>query len=202
MRMEEYAYVLDFLPTGKPMSRSFEPIAQVLGEKYFTLLEVIIKKDKKVSIGQKIGIGRENREFVEKIKRRIQFNELTSTSKSTLNKVLEEIVESRESEFVNFFNKCGPMTLRLHQLELLPGIGRKHMEEILREREKRPFESFDDIKNRISLIPDPVKTLIDRIMLELEGRDKYYLFVRPPIFSGEQGRKSQYGNRRYHRNVG
>jgi len=196
MRMEEYAYVLDFLPTGKPMDRSFEPLAQVLGERYFTLLEVIIKKDKKVKIEQRIGIGKDNREVVEKIKRRILYSELTSTAKSTLSKVLHEIIKNREEEFVQFFNRCGPITLRQHQLELLPGIGKKHMEEILEEREKQAFKSFDDIKSRISLIPHPINILTERIMLELEGKDKYYLFVRPPAYITKQYGRSHYGKYR------
>ncbi len=195
--MEEYGYVLDFLPTGKPMDRSFEPLAQVIGEQYFTLLEVIIKRDHEVMIEQRIGIGKDNREEVEKIKRRILYSELTTTAKSTLPKVLEKIVDKREQDFVKFFNVCGPITLRQHQLELLPGIGKKHMEDILEERERKPFTSFDDIKSRVPLLPNPKHIIIERIMLELEGKDKYYLFVRPPAYiTAEHERMRRLGRRR------
>ena len=49
---------------------------------------------------------------------------------------------------------------------------------ILDEREKRPFESFKDIKERVKLLPDPEKAIMKRILLELEGNEKHYLFVR------------------------
>ena len=65
----------------------------------------------------------------------------------------------------------------MHQLELLPGIGSKHLWEILEERKKKPFESFEDIKKRVSLIPDPEKMITKRIIEELEDKDKYRLFV-------------------------
>ncbi|MHA1628104.1 MAG: DUF655 domain-containing protein, partial [Candidatus Baldrarchaeia archaeon] len=71
-----------------------------------------------------------------------------------------------------------PITMRMHQLELLPGIGKKIMWEILEERKKKPFESFKDLTSRIKM-PDPVKAIVKRILIELEGEDKYYLFVRP-----------------------
>lgn len=69
--------------------------------------------------------------------------------------------------------------MRVHQLELLPGIGKKHMVELLDQRRDKPFESFNDIKTRVSLIPDPEKTVIRRILLELEGNENHYLFIKP-----------------------
>ena len=67
--------------------------------------------------------------------------------------------------------------MRRHQIELLPGIGKKHMNEILEEREKAPFTSFKDIKERVKLIPDPEKAVIKRILQELQGEEKYSLFT-------------------------
>jgi len=62
-------------------------------------------------------------------------------------------------------------------LEILPGIGKKHMWDIINVRKEKPFESFEDIKNRIKLIPDPKHAIIKRILEELENKDKYHLFV-------------------------
>ena len=48
---------------------------------------------------------------------------------------------------IEFFNKAAPLTTRMHQLELLPGLGKKHMWEIIEERKDKPFESsFPDFK--------------------------------------------------------
>lgn len=51
------------------------------------------------------------------------------------------------------------------------------MWDIINERKVKLFESFEDIKNRVKLIPDPKQAIIKRILEELEGKDKYRLFV-------------------------
>lgn len=181
MKMEEHARVLDYLPQGRITDRYREPIAHVLGETYFTLLEIIVKKDANLTIGKRIFVGKEGRNEVERIKKRINYENLTATAKSQLESVIKEIVLSKEKEFISFFNKCGSVSIRQHQLELLPGIGKKHMEEIKKERDTKSFESFDDIKKRVSLMPDPVHVLVMRILSEIKGTTKYYLFAKPPI---------------------
>lgn len=186
--MEESARVVDFLPDGRAADREREPVAQLVGERYFTLLEVSIKRGASCVLGQKLCIGRENRNEVEKIKRRIDFNDLTATARSELPLVAKTIISDREAEFVSMFNKAGPVSIRLHQLELLPGIGKKHLQEILNAREAKPFESFKDMQGRVPLLPDPANLIFTRVEEELHGDSKYYLFVRPPAKPHEYGR--------------
>jgi putative nucleotide binding protein len=174
---DEYAIVLDFLPRGKPTDRKAEPIAQIIGENFLSLLEVVIKDGYTVKPGDRLYIGEGKREEVKYIKGRIRFDELTSFAKSELENVLKMLVEKNEKRFVDFFNKAGPITTRLHSLELLPGIGKRHMWAIIDERKKKEFESFDDIKQRIEMLPDPKKMVIKRIIDELEDKDRYKLFV-------------------------
>ena len=48
-KYEEYAYVLDYLPHGRPgaprSSHSATGVIQLIGEDYFTLLEATPKRD-------------------------------------------------------------------------------------------------------------------------------------------------------------
>lgn len=180
MEMEEFARVIDFLPDGRAADREREPVAQLVGEKYFTLLEVSIKRGIPVTLGQRLYIGKDAREQVEKIKRRIDFNDLTATARNELPLVGRNIIADREAEFVTMFNKAGPISIRLHQLELLPGIGKKHLKEILEARETTPFTSFKDMQARVPLLPDPINLIQTRIAEEITGTTKNFLFVRPP----------------------
>jgi len=91
--------------------------------------------------------------------------------------VVEKIVTAREKDFVEWFNKAPPLTTRMHSLELIPGIGKKIMWEILSERKRKPFESFQDIAERIHLMPDPKKAIVKKILSEIQEQDKYYLFA-------------------------
>ena len=187
MEMEEHARVIDFLPEGRSSEREREPTAQLLGEKYFTLLEVAVKKGVNCSLGQKLYIGKDERPEVEKIKKRIEFNDLTATARNEMPLVAKQIIHDREADFVAFFNKAGPISIRLHQLELLPGIGKKHLKEILDTRDTKQFESFKDIQQRVTLLPEPANLIFTRISEELHGDSKYYLFVRPPARHFEEG---------------
>ena len=174
---DEYVIVLDFLPHGRPSDRRPEPLAQVIGEKFFNLLEVILKEGVTVKPGDRLYIGEGKRERVKYIRGRISYNELTSFAKTELENVLEKLVEENEQRFVEFFNRAGPVTTRLHSLELLPGIGKKHLWDIITQRKRKPFESFEDIKKRIAMLPDPKKMILKRIIIELKGEDRRRLFV-------------------------
>lgn len=178
--MEEWGIVLDYLPRGKSTSTSPEPLVQILGYNHFTILEAVVRRGVEVAVGEKVYVGKGERNKIDHIKGRISYYELTGAGKAELDNAVERIVKEREADFVNFFNKCGAVTIRLHQLELLPGIGKKHMGDILREREKRPFTSFADIKERVALLPDPTKLVRDRILTELRGESRYYILTRPP----------------------
>ena len=91
-------------------------------------------------------------------------------------------MKEKEEHFVNFFNTAQPISTRLHQLELLPGIGKKHMWDIIKERKKGKFMNFDDLKKRVKLLPDPMGAIIKRVMEELEDENvRYRLFVAGPV---------------------
>ena len=66
----------------------------------------------------------------------------------------------------------------MHQLELLPGFGKKHMMAILEERKNKSFKNFGDIKKRIPNLPDPKKAIEKRLLRELENIERHNLFVK------------------------
>ena len=178
---DENVIVLDFLSRGHSTGRQ-EPIAQVIGVKYFSLLELVVKRDVSLKSGDTVYIGDAKRDHIDHIKRRIIIKDLTSFARSELPFIVEKLVKENEVRFVNFFNNARPVSTRLHQLELLPGVGKKHMWDIINERKKGEFKNFEDIKKRIKLMPDPMSTVIKRIMEELESDSiRYRLFVAGPV---------------------
>ena len=187
-KYEEFAYVLDNLPQGyandpRPTFQR-EPVTQAVGETHFTLLELVPRKGVSFSLHERIYIGKGSRKKIDHVQRRILYDDLTPTAKSELPFVIEKIVMLREKKFVNFFNNARPITTRMHQLKLIPGIGRKTMWLILEERKKESFKSFENINNRVRM-PEPKKAIVNRILSELKGQDKYRLFTRPPTTSQE-----------------
>jgi putative nucleotide binding protein len=177
IKKDEWAIVLDYLPHGYYGMRISQPVAQVVGEEYFSLLEVIVREGIHLKVGSRVYIGDGKREEVKFIKRRIDFKDLTAAAKEEVADVVEKIVNASPKKFLEFFNRAGPITTRLHQLELLPGIGKKHLWAIIAAKKEKEFESFGDLKKRVSMLPDPEKMIIKRILEELEDKDKYRIFV-------------------------
>ncbi len=176
---EERAIVLDYLEHGYPFEQSMlkSPIVQALGIDHLSLLELIPKKGTQLQPYQEVYIGEGKREEIHHIKGKIPLSKLTATAHNELPHALDRVISQNEQKFIEFFNKAQPLTMRMHQLELLPGLGKKHMWEIVDARKAKPFESFDDIKARVKLLPDPKTIVVKRIMLEMEGKDKYKVFT-------------------------
>ncbi len=178
---EEIAIVLDFLPNGYPFDKTpmhrKTAIVQAMGTNRFTLLELVPRKGEFLQPLAEVYIGDGKREIIHHINGRIPFNKLTHTAQQELTPIIKEIIKKNDKKFVDFFNKAQPLSIRMHSLELLPGIGKKHVKELLIQREEKLFENFLDIKTRVKLMPDIETVLLKRILLEIEGLEKHKIFL-------------------------
>ena len=181
---EETAIVLDFLPNGYPFdntpSYKKNAIVQALGKNRLILLELVPKRGITLQPNQEVYIGEGKRDQIHHITGKLPIDKLTGTANAILKDVIKNTVESKPQRFIDFFNNAQPLTTRMHRLELLPGVGKKHMWEIIDARDEKPFENFKDIKKRVKLMPDPEKAIIKRIISELSGNEKHRLFVDLP----------------------
>lgn len=187
-KREEYSVVLDFLPNGKAGEATKESIAQVLGDTYFTLLEVVVKPKVNLNAGDRVYVGRGERDQIDHIRGRVLFNDLTTSAQSEAKEQIRKLVLSREADFVGFLNRAGALNIRTHSLELLPSIGKRHLDSIIRARETKPFESFADVHERVSSLGKIEDVFSSRIIKELHGESKYYLFAKPPASDEERER--------------
>ncbi len=183
-KYEDRGIVLDFLPQGHPSDprpiHLKEPIAQILGDTFFTLLEVVPVTGVTFTPHERVFIGKGEREKVERIKRRVGYEELTAAAKAELPPAVESLIGEAPERFIEFFNRAAPLTTRFHQLELIPGIGKKLMWAIIEERKKGPFADFGDLEKRVRGLTHTKALVAKRIEAELQGADKYKAFVRPP----------------------
>ncbi len=177
-KYEEFAYVLDFVPHGKSfIIREREgPLVQAVGEERLTLLEILVSSNADFLAGEKIAIGKENRTKIVSVLGKLNYDELSAEARNELQPVLEKMIVDDERRYVAYFNELQPLTPRLHALELLPGIGKTFMKQIVSERERKPFESFADLERRVG-VRDPSKLLAKRIVEELSGGSRITIFV-------------------------
>lgn len=178
-KYEEYAYVLDFNNRGKSITvRGREGIIiTALGEERLTLLEVLGTPNSTFEVGEKIFIGKEGRTKVLSVLGKLEYGKISSSAQSELPGVVRKIVTDNEKRFVEYLNNAQPLTPRIHALELIPGIGKTYMKVILEEREKKKFESYEDLEQRVGL-KEPIKHLEKRILEEITGETRMNLFVK------------------------
>jgi len=175
------AVVLDLMPNGRPNDErpayQKSPVAYALGEAEFGLYELTLEDDSDVGIGDAVAVDPPG-EAVTSV-REVDLNGLTSAARSELEYAVNDIIDRNERRFVDFYNDAQAITTRLHALNLLPGIGKKLRNNLLDERKRGPFESFEDIEDRVSGLHRPREVLVERIMEELREEDlKYRIFAR------------------------
>ncbi|MBT8242987.1 MAG: DUF655 domain-containing protein [Nitrosopumilus sp.] len=178
-KYEEHAYVLDFNSRGKSTTVRGRDgiIITAIGEDRLTLLEVLGIPNSTFEIGEKIYIGKEGRTKVLSVLGKMEYDKISSSAQSELDSVIEKIVTNNESKFVGYLNNAQPLTPRIHALELIPGIGKTYMKTMLEEREKKKFESYQDLQERVGF-KEPIKHISERIMDEISGESRMNLFVK------------------------
>jgi len=177
-KYEEYVYVLDYSQRSKSLTvRGREGlIIQGIGEGRLTLLELLGVQNANFEVGERVYIGREGRNKIVSVLGKLEYASISQPAKNDLSSIVENIVLSNEERFVSYINNAPPVTPRIHSLELIPGIGKTYMRGIIREREKKTFESFLDIQTRIG-IKDIHKLISRRIVEEITGEVQMNLFV-------------------------
>lgn len=171
--LDEYEDLADF---GKYKNTNTQ-IIFVLGTSYFTLLKIYLRPRLRFEIKKEIAIEK-LRDRTLLIQRQL-LDQISTASQQNIFDVIDLVITKKEQFFVDFFNNARTITPRLHQLKLLPGIGPKKMWNVIEERKREPFVSFEDVIKRTE-INDPIGLIKKRIMEELEGNERYYLFITPP----------------------
>lgn len=171
--------LLDVLPNGRPdddrPAHRKSPVAYGLGTDSFRLYELSLDETADVSVSDRLDadgplVGRY---------RVVGVDDLTRNAAAEIEYAVEDIVDADEERFVGFYNEAGPITLRLHQLNLLPGIGKKLRNNLLDERKRGPFERFEEVSERVSGLHRPREVIVERIVEEIREADlKYRVFAR------------------------
>ena len=178
-KYEEYAYVLDSKSRSKSTTVRGRTgiIVIAIGEERLTLLEILGIENSTFDVDERIYIGKEGRTKVQSVLGKMDYVKISGSAKNEIPRVVELIITKNEKRFVDYINNAQPLTPRIHALELIPGIGKTYLNLIIKEREKAPFESFNDMEKRAGL-KEPRKHLSQRIIEEISGETRINIFVK------------------------
>lgn len=178
-RYEEYAYVLDYKSRAKSLTvKGREGILiTAVGGGRLVLLEILAIPDSSFEVSEKIYIGKNDRTKILSVLGKLEYRQISNSAQSELGTVIEFLVEDNESKFVDHLNKAQAITPRIHALELIPGIGKTYMKAMLDERSKNPFQSYDDLQQRVGF-KEPAKQIAKRVVEEITGNTRMNIFVK------------------------
>ena len=172
---ETYAYILDIKTRARStIHKSREgTILTTLGDKRFTILEMLGKPDEQYAIGERIDIEK----CVMSVLGKLYYNRLSMRAVDEIPLTIQKIVESSESRFVQYVNKAGLVTAQFHTLSVMPGVGKAVLKSVLERRDIQEFVSYDDISENTRW-RNPAESIIQRIHDEVMGRTGSRLFAR------------------------
>ncbi|MEM1685489.1 MAG: DUF655 domain-containing protein [Acidilobaceae archaeon] len=107
----------------------------------------------------------------------LKYEDLTDIAKNNLLEAIKTIISSEEKVYVEFFNIADAINIRLHVLELFKGVGKRTLSNFLDRRKQKSFESFEEVKKVLKI--DPVEAIATKIVEEIKGEAKYYVFIEP-----------------------
>ena len=178
-KYEEWALVLDFKSRGRSSTmRGREgTIVTAIGESMMTLLEILGAEGSTVEIGERAYSGKEGRKKVQSVLGKIKYGKLSHSAKNELPLVVERIIADNEKRFTDYINMAQPLTPRIHSLELIPGVGKAYLQIMLEERDKKKFDGFGDLYERVGF-KEPARRIAQRIIDEIAGETRVNLFVK------------------------
>ena len=129
-------------------------------------------KNQDASVGQRIyvGVDSNKRTDVGEILGMARMDRLSNSAITDLPLVIQLFIEENESHFIkSFFNIAGPLSLKQHAFQLLPGIGKKKAIQMVDIRGTNGFSSIEQLNEKCSI--DAAELLSKRFVLEIEDKN-------------------------------
>lgn len=122
--------------------------------------------------GERIWIGkdRSRREVVDTVLGMTSVERLSNAAGLDLPLIIQLFIEENAGHFINsFFNKAGPLSLKQHAFELLPGIGGKKAQQMVEIRGRVGFKTLEELNEKCAI--DAAELLANRFHQEMSDRN-------------------------------
>ena len=129
-------------------------------------------KNSATAVGERIYVGVDSNKRTEigEILGMAKMDRLSGSAISDLPLVTQMFVEENQEHFIKaFFNIAGPLSLKQHAFELLPGIGKKKALQIVEIRGSSGFSSLEQLNESCAI--DAAELLAKRFVAEIEDKN-------------------------------
>ena len=129
-------------------------------------------KNPATAVGERIYVGVDSNKRTEigEILGMAKMDRLSSSAISDLPLVTQMFVEENQAHFIKvFFNIAGPLSLKQHAFEFLPGIGKKKALQMVEIRGSSGFSSLEQLNESCAI--DAAELLAKRFVAEIEDKN-------------------------------
>ena len=89
---------------------------------------------------------------------------LNETIRGQLTDVLTTMIKQSPTPHLGFYQRAGPLNLKIHAFQLLPGVGKRIANEMQRARDMGDWSNFENIEADVGF--DPARSLAVRYVEE------------------------------------
>jgi len=153
------------------------------------ILGVELKQDFDLTLFTKCYVGKDNRNLVQRVCRRLNFEQLPNDIQSRIRDAISysiiDYASLYEPYWTKAINKTDLRNLRLHS---------RAVNAIDEQRRKKPFSNLSEIRIRTGV--NIVKTIKEQMQQEIQGTARHYFIVKPivPIFLKNKFSERRKGN--------
>ena len=129
-------------------------------------------KSAETAVGERIYVGVDStkRTAVGDILGMVRLDRLSNSASSDLPLITQMFIEENQAHFIKaFFNIAGPLSLKQHAFELLPGIGKKKALQMVESRGSSGFSSLNQLDEACSI--DSAELLARRFVAEIQDKN-------------------------------
>ena len=96
----------------------------------------------------------------------LRLKDLSGSSQQELVSAISDSIMSDPERHLSFYNSAGPMSLKFHAFQLLPGIGNSKAIQMVQKRGQIGWSTFEEVDDACGI--ESVKLLSERYLKEME----------------------------------
>ena len=135
---------------------------QCISEPSLYLVRARVTESNDISVGGSFQLPSENIGALSEVR----LKDLSGSSQQELVGALSASICNDPERHISFYNSAGPMSLKFHAFQLLPGIGNSKALQMVKERGVTGWNSFDEVDEACGI--ESVRLLAERYVKEME----------------------------------
>ena len=117
--------------------------------------------------GQKLELPtEEGSEKIAMVLGKDRYRELPNQAQAAIVNVMKELLSENPKPCMEFYNRAGPVSLKFHAFQLLPGIGQKKATQMMKSRVSAGWMTFEEVDE--ACIIDSLQLIVERLVEELQ----------------------------------